>query len=116
MKKILIADANKDFYAIIGETLSDYDYAVHFVHDGKDVSKRVYTVAPDLLILDMEIKGVPGNEIYNKIREDQFFKGLPIIVISGNVSEDNIMNANEIITKPFDMEELLTKIEGILKE
>ena len=116
MKKILIADDNRDFCVTMADILSDNDYEVHCVYAGTDVLKRLYNVSPDLLILDMKIKGVPGDEIYKNIREDQFFKTLPIIILSGNVPEYNDTNVNETITKPFDMKELLEKIEGILKE
>jgi DNA-binding response OmpR family regulator len=118
MKKILIADDNRDFCVTMADILSDNDFEVHCVHDGKDVLKRIYNVSPDLLILDIKIKSVPGDEIYKNIREGQFFKELPVIIMTGNIPENinSSANANEVITKPFDMEELMTKIKGILKE
>lgn len=120
MKKILIADDNKEFCNTLKDILEELEYDIHFAHDGKETLKRIYTVNPDLMILDLNIQGMSGHEICETVRQDQFFKNLPIIVMSGNTYEEITKNknieANEIMTKPFDMQEILNKIRTLVDE
>ena len=52
----------------------------------------MYTVSPDLMIIDIKIPEITGHEVCEKIREDQFYKDLPIIALSGTSSEETDKN------------------------
>jgi len=120
MKKILIADDNKNFCSTLEDVLEKQEYEIHFAHDGKETLKRIYTVSPDLLILDIDIPEMTGHEICQIVRQDRFFKSLPIIAISGNAQEElqsnNHLDVTSIMTKPLDMESFLQTVENILSE
>lgn len=120
MKKILIADDNKEFCITLKNIMEELEYDIYFAHGGKETLRRIYTVSPDLLILDINIPEVTSHEICQIIRQDKFYKDLPIIAINENTQEElrenKNLDVNEIMTSPLDMEDFLQKIENILTE
>ena len=116
MKKILIAHDDKNICTVLKYHLEEQEYEIHFAHDGKETLKRIYTVSPDLLIMDINISGMTGHEICQIVRQDKFFRDLPIIAISGDNQSNKELDVTEIMTKPLDMESFLQKVENILSE
>jgi len=117
MKKILIADDNENFCKSLEDILSEKGYDVYFVHNGKEAIKRIYNVSPDIVIMDLAIPGMDGCEVCKAIRNDKFYKNLPIIIVSGRTQEISIpseLNINGIMYKPMDMHEFLNKLENVL--
>ena len=115
MAKILVVDDEIALCKIIERTLSNEEHEVFLAHDGKEALKRLYTVSPDLIILDVMMPGMDGFEVCSKVREDPFYNELPIIMLTGETSKEDELKAYDsgadvYMEKPFHLSDLLSKI------
>ncbi|NRA48181.1 MAG: response regulator transcription factor [Phaeodactylibacter sp.] len=120
MKKILMVDDKSSISDLIVQLLkTSYDVesrsngveAMAYLQDGN---------LPDLIISDLEMPQMTGFELIKAVRESGFFSDIPIIILSSlDSSEDRIkclkLGADDYMTKPFNPEELLIRIEKALK-
>lgn len=114
-KKILIADDDVAILEALTLILEDADYEVNTTIDGamlRNVHQQV--PAPDLLLLDIWLSGWNGRDICRELKSMEQAKHLPIILFSANRETQRMAQeagADDFITKPFDVDELLQTIE-----
>ena len=114
MKKILIVEDNIDIHNLIKEILENKKYKVIDSYSGTEAFMVLEKEKIDLILLDLMLPGLNGEEIIKKVKE------IPIIVISAKLTPESKVNAllsgaNDYITKPFDPQELLARIEVQLR-
>lgn len=115
MEKILIVEDDISIHNIIEELLKSKNYSTSNAYSGTEALLLLEKEKYDLILLDLMIPGISGEEIISKV------KNIPIIVISAKVSSEDKVNcllsgANDYITKPFDNKELLARIEVQLRK
>ncbi len=111
MKKILIVEDDDTIHKLIKELLEKEHYVTINAYSGTEALTIIENEDIDLILLDLMLPGINGEEIVKKVN-----KTIPIIVISAKISsEDKVRvlldGANDYITKPFDKEELLARIQ-----
>ena len=109
METILIVEDNIDIHNFIKEVLEKKKYKVLDAYSGTEALMLIEKENINLILLDLMLPGLNGEEIIRKI------KNIPIIVISAKISPEDKVNvllsgANDYITKPFNKEELLARI------
>ena len=114
---ILIIDDELQIRRLLEITLSANGYKILQAGNGKDGLVDAATYHPSLIILDLGLPDIDGQEILKKLRE-WFFK--PIIVLSVRSSEEDIIKAldngaNDYLTKPFRSGELLARIRAAIR-
>lgn len=114
MKKILIVEDNVDIHNLIKEILEKENYKILDAYSGTEALLLIEKEKIDLILLDLMLPGINGEEIIKQIKE------IPIIVISAKSSNDDKINmlldgANDYITKPFNTEELLARVKVQLR-
>jgi len=114
---ILIIDDEPQIRKLLTITLHSNDYEVMEAATGKGGVKKVSTLSPDLILLDLGLPDVSGHEVLKHIRE--WFSN-PVIVISVLSDEQNIVRAldngaNDYLIKPFRTYEFLARIKSALK-
>lgn len=112
-EKILIADDDPAILDALKMMLEIWDYDVEAVSDGS-VLPRVKTSKPELLLLDIRMSGANGLDICKQIKQNQRTKNIPVILFSANQDirqSTKEAGANDFIAKPFNIAELLGKIE-----
>ena len=114
MKRILIVEDDVDIHNLIKNVLEKERYDVISAYSGTEAILLIEKKAPDLILLDLMLPGLSGEEIIKKV------KNIPIIVISAKISSEDKVNAlsigaNDYITKPFDTDELLARIKVQLR-
>lgn len=114
MKKILLVEDNKEIHDLIKNALEKERYIVKNAYSGTEALIILEKENVDIILLDLMLPGINGEEIIKKI------KSIPIIVISAKVSNEDKINslligANDYITKPFDMDELLARVKVQLR-
>lgn len=114
---ILIIDDEIQIRRLLEITLSANGYTTILAKDGKDGLISAATHHPTLIILDLGLPDVDGQEVLKKLRE-WYYK--PVIVLSvRNLEEDIIMaldnGANDYLTKPFRSGELLARIRAAMR-
>lgn len=115
MKHILIVDDDIHISNMLFEVLSKENYKVSRAYSGTEVLLFLKNEKPDLILLDLMLPGLSGEEIIEKI------KNIPVIVVSAKADIDNKVNlllngAVDYITKPFDINELLARISIHIRE
>ena len=118
MKKILAAEDDKEINRLICDYLSMQGYEMLSAENGLDAVRIVREDSGlSLLILDLMLPYQSGDMALQKIRE---FSDIPVIVVSAK-SETHTkidlirMGADDYITKPFDLDELLVRVEAVLR-
>ena len=114
MKKILIVEDDISIHNLIKEILLSEHYKILDAYSGSEAIMILEKENIDLILLDLMLPSVNGEEIIKK------FSQIPIIVISAKISvEDKIKNllngADDYITKPFNNEELLARVKARLR-
>lgn len=109
MKKILIIEDDSHIGNMLEESLTNSGYDTCRAYSGTEAVFVLTTLSPDLVLLDLMLPGLSGEEVIPLI------KGIPVIVVSAKVDVDNKVNlllggAADYITKPFNMKELLARI------
>lgn len=118
VKKILIAEDEPSLVFTLRDTLESEGYEVHVVEDGSLAVERVLDVKPDLLLLDLMLPGRSGFDICKDIRDRKLT--FPIIMLTARDQELDKVNgltlgADDYITKPFGVKELLARIQARLR-
>ncbi|MBP3635648.1 MAG: response regulator transcription factor [Bacilli bacterium] len=114
MKKILIVEDNINIHNVLEELLINANYATYNAYSGTEALLLLEKEKYDLILLDLMLPGVCGEELIEKINDT------PIIVLSAKISSEDKVNclqsgANDYIIKPFDSKELLARIEVQLR-
>ena len=119
-KKILVVDDEIDIVTLIKMRLSSKGYEVITAHDGHEALSQVQRHTPDLVIADLNMPHLDGWRLSQKIRDNEKFKTIPIILLSSLVEKEGPAGDLEVgdfyMTKPFEPEALLAKIKELLKE
>lgn len=116
-KKIMIADDDPGIVDAIEMLLEFEGYNVITTVDGSTVLNMKGEL-PDLLLLDIWMSGEDGRDICKKLKQESLTKDLPVIMISASRDiKDSAMDAgaDDFLAKPFEMSDLLKKIEDLTK-
>jgi CheY-like chemotaxis protein len=118
-KKVLAVDDNKLNIEIIKELLDD-DYNLKAVTTGEKALEVAVDFRPDIILLDIMLPGMDGYEVCHQIRANPALRHTRIIMVSAKAMtseriEGYEAGANVYIAKPFDGDELLTKIRKELQ-
>lgn len=114
---ILVVEDDVDINKLITTILTKNGYQVTSAYSGSEAKLRITMEEFDLLILDLMLPGMTGEEVIQKARET---KKMPIIVISAKVALEERVNAlnigaDDYITKPFLMEDMLARVNSHLR-
>src|SRR5690625_2810949 len=117
-KKILIVEDEPSLVFTLKDTLEAENYEVEVVSDGNDALDKVKEFEPDLMILDLMLPNVSGYDICKKIRDLRYT--FPIIMLTARDQEiDKVtglnIGADDYITNPFGVKELLARINARLR-
>ena len=111
-KKIIVSDDDKEIINILTLMLEDAGYEVRSTSNGH-TTQLVEDYLPDLLLLDIWMAEIDGRDVCKQLKSQKNTKHVPIIMISADRNTEKIAReagANDFISKPFDMDELLEKI------
>jgi len=116
MVEILIVEDEKPISELLRLSLTKAGYHCTCVYDGLTAANRVEKEMYDLILLDVMLPGISGFELMEYVRS----LGTPVIFITAkNAVSDRVkglrMGAEDYIVKPFDILELLARVEGVLR-
>jgi two-component system, OmpR family, alkaline phosphatase synthesis response regulator PhoP len=119
-KKILVVDDEEHIQELIKFNLEKNSYKVITADNGKDAFEIAKEQQPDLVLLDLMLPGMDGLEVCKAIRRENSIASMPIIMITARGEElDKILGlelgADDYITKPFSVRELLARVKAILR-
>jgi two-component system, OmpR family, KDP operon response regulator KdpE len=115
--RILVVDDEPQIRRFLSASLNSHEYTVIEAHTGNDAIRLCTTAQPDLVILDLGLPDMDGREVLSRIRE---WSRVPIIVLSVRFDEQDKIDAldrgaDDYVTKPFGMGELLARMRTALR-
>lgn len=120
IQRILIIEDEPPVAKLLSMRLRSVGFAVEIASDGEKGITAVMEQTPDLIILDLYLPKVSGEEVCKKIREnaDSRIAQIPIIMVTAKDSLSDrivgkVIGANAYITKPFEFAELVREIKRI---
>ena len=118
--RVLIVEDEKALADILEYNFKKEGYTVDTALDGEIALDKIIFKAPDLIILDWMLPKLSGIELCRKIRSNKKVKNIPIIMLTARGEEkDRLkgleMGADDYVTKPFSINELLARAKAVLK-
>ncbi len=116
-KRILVLDDNQDILDIVHETLTYEGFDVKSTSRSNAVMPLVEEFKPDLVILDYRVAGLNGGELCKQIKSHPDFKNVPVIIFSAYINHNDELfdyGCDAIINKPFDLSELVDKVNSLI--
>jgi len=119
-KRILIADDEEDVVTTLQFTLEKEGYQCLTAYDGKEALDKAKRENPDLIILDIMMPKMNGYEVSRLLKFDERYKHIPIVMLTARTqAKDKEIGrdtgADVYITKPFEMDDLVSTVHNILK-
>ncbi|HPS54139.1 MAG TPA: response regulator [Sedimentisphaerales bacterium] len=120
MRKILFADDEMDVRLMFEKRFTFEGYSVITAYNGNQALSLAKSECPDVIVLDMVLGDKTGEEVALKLKEDPKTRDIPVIFLSALFSkEDEVLKCDNlngicVFAKPYDAEELLSRIEGLL--
>lgn len=120
--KILIVEDDLDLLNLIDINLTRKGYMTAGSIDGFDAMKKIDDFKPDLIVLDLMLPEIDGWVFcrWVKDNENEWVKHIPILILSAKSQPDDrtfglFIGADDYMTKPFNVKELMIRIERLLK-
>lgn len=117
MAKILIVDDDDKVTTLLDRFLSSRKYQVTAINDSSKAIQTARSLRPDLFILDIMMPPPDGFTLTRELRADPYFSRTPILIITAldnSNSKATTFGANDYLAKPFDLDELILRIEALL--
>ncbi|KKC28874.1 response regulator transcription factor [Caldanaerobacter subterraneus] len=116
-KKILVVDDEIKILEVVKSYLEREGFSVITETNGNNVLDTFKKEKPDLVILDLMLPGISGEELCKRLRQ---FSNVPILMLTAKVQESDKINgfsigADDYITKPFSPRELVMRVKAILR-
>jgi two-component system, OmpR family, alkaline phosphatase synthesis response regulator PhoP len=116
-RTILVVDDHANVRTLLEEYLAEHGYNVITARDGIEALVEARTHRPDLVLLDVMMPGLDGFEFMRIYRKEQ---NVPVILLTARLGEtDKVigleLGADDYITKPFGMRELVARIRAVLR-
>ena len=114
--KIIIADDTPDNVTLLQRRLRSPNYTFYTATNGQEALRLTQSVAPDLILLDVNMPVMDGFEVCRRLRMDKNTRDIPVIIITAaRISiEDQItglgLGADDYLTKPFNHQELSARV------
>ena len=127
--KILVIDDDPDVHAVVKKILELKSYKVVSAYDGFEGLRKVVDERPDLIILDVIMPGKHGFDVYHELKTDEkyhFFSNIPVLMLTVypedrekmhlSMREGMMMEAEDYLQKPVNPQELVKRVEDLLKK
>jgi adenylate cyclase len=118
--KVLIVDDEPFNLDLLEQELADQNYAIERANDGMEALEKVESFKPDVILLDYMMPKMNGIEVVKRLRQDERYKSLPVILLTAKGSQEDKVRgldagADDYVVKPFDSFELLARVRSMMR-
>jgi DNA-binding response OmpR family regulator len=117
MKAILVVEDDQATRTLLRDTLSEVEgWVVTVVEDGAKALEALNTVQPHLIVLDVNMPGLDGFEVYRLLRERAGLEEVPVLFVTAAppASMDDMTGRHRYLAKPFDVDDLIAAAAEML--
>lgn len=122
MRRLLVVEDDREISGLLQQFLQENDFEVDVANEGNEASEYIQNKKYDIILMDMMLPYKSGDILIKELRDsaDKDKKRTPVIVISAKTMKDTRlevlrMGADDYIIKPFDLDEVLVRIEVVLR-
>ncbi|WP_394237369.1 response regulator transcription factor [Niallia oryzisoli] len=117
MTKILVVDDEKVILEVLEAYFEKESWDISFATNGIEALKKVKDESPDLIVLDLMLPDISGEEVCRLVRKEN---DIPIIMLTAKSAEDDLINgivigADDYVTKPFSPREVVVRVKALLR-
>jgi two-component system phosphate regulon response regulator PhoB len=118
--RILAIGQESDFRAVLEDNVAQTGHRTFVASTGEGGLKLAREVRPDVVLLDLILPDTPGTSIAKELQRDPETRQIPIIMVAAKADEiDRVVGfeigADDFVVKPFNVRELLLRIEAVLR-
>jgi DNA-binding response OmpR family regulator len=119
VKYVLIAEDDPDLAEVLAVVIGERTcLATHVVANGALVPDAIAECRPDLLILDVALPGLSGLDVFDLVRNDTRYQGVPVLFLTGSPEKVAQVHAtsgeHRVMAKPFDLDELVATVDAMV--
>jgi two-component system phosphate regulon response regulator PhoB len=116
--RILIIEDERDLTELLSYNLQREGYETLVAHDGQEGLRKAQTLLPELIILDLMLPGLSGQDVLREIRAGERTRDIPVIILTARAEEtDQVVGfsigCDDYVTKPFSVKVLLQRIKAL---
>lgn len=117
-RSVLIADDEHETVSHLEKHLSAAGFDIHIARDGYSALTKARVIAPDLILLDLMIGGLRGEEVKNRLNRESATTHIPVIFLTDKESSDVKiqgfqLKADDVVSKPFNLPELIARVDSL---
>lgn len=117
---ILVAEDDRDLGRMLREYLAMDGLRCEVAHDGRTAFERAVALRPQLIVLDLGLPELSGDEVFARLRADHRTRYTPVVFLTAAASRDDKVRhlragADDYITKPVDLDELSARLQTALR-
>jgi len=117
---ILVADDEDSMVLMLKEALQSVHYEVVVAHNGEEAIETLRKSPPDLVLLDVQMPKMSGFDVCRQIKSDIFLRHIPVMMLTAQAGTSSKVTgleqgADDYLTKPFDLTELIARIRTLLR-
>ncbi len=114
---VLIVEDNQEYRHLLEKTLQEEGFAVNTAATAPEAIEQILKVKPAIVLLDLALPGMSGDELCRLIKEDPFLRDIAVIILSGisDIERKLVcfgLGANEYLIKPVDLRELVARVRS----
>lgn len=111
----LIVEDDRDIVALFRHVLDVAGYRTEIVMNGKEAMERLYTLHPDIVLLDLQLPGMSGVDILKNMRADEQLISTPVVVITAYayISDSLPVEPDLLLLKPVDINQLSNLVQRL---
>jgi len=118
MKTALIAEDDAAIGKLVGEALTEAGFQTHYSSDGIQAINDILELKPDVIVLDLVLPKLQGQEICAMIRKSPTVSQTAIIILSGQAQQEVRLDlfrlgADDFVSKPFQTDELVARVQAV---
>jgi len=116
MSKLLIVDDEVAILEALTDILSVEGYEVDTAANGAEALEHVGKARPDLILLDLMMPVMDGQEMLRRLKEDPNLRAIPVVVMSAGRVSKSELHGSRFLAKPFELDDLLDTVAAELSK
>jgi two-component system response regulator VicR len=122
LRKVVCVEDEPEMIDLIRLILNRKGFEVIGANGGKEGLEVIRTVKPDLVLLDLMMPEMDGWQVYQQLKADETTANIPVIVVTAKAQNIDkvlglhIAKVDDYISKPFSLQELVDRVEKVLKQ